>query len=96
MLFTSRPDRVCDVVVNPGLSTSDHHLVKFRLRRSPGKLPHRFRENFQYHKADANHFHNQLNLVPWDLINYADIDGAWEMISDLFIGGFIQYVHAAR
>ncbi|XP_038054614.1 uncharacterized protein LOC119726832 [Patiria miniata] len=85
LICTSRPDRVCNVSIEPGLSSSDHHMVSFRIRGSPGKLPDQVRETFQYHKADLNHFHNLLSAVPWNLIDYSDLDDAWENFSDYFL-----------
>ena len=82
LILTSRPDRVCDVRIEPGLGSSDHHLVSFRIRGSPGKLPNQVREMFQYHKADLNHFQNLLSAVPWNLIDYTDLDDAWENFSN--------------
>lgn len=83
--FTSRPDRVCDVKVEPGLSTSDHNLVSFRIRGSPGKLPRCVREIFQYHKTDLVHFQTLLAAVPWGVIDYNDINDAWDTFSDFFL-----------
>ena len=85
LIFTSRPDRVCDVKVEPGLSTSDHYLVSFRIRGSPGKLPRRVREIFQYHKTDLVHFQTLLAAVPWRVIDYNDINDAWDTFSDFFL-----------
>ena len=42
LIFTSRPDSLRDVCIEAGIVNSDHHMVIFKIRGSPGKLPKQF------------------------------------------------------
>ena len=84
LIFTSRPDRLRDVCIEAGIGNSDHNMVTFKIRGSPGKLPKLHRELYQYHNTDIDHFHNLISMTSWDLIDYSDIDKAWSEFTDLF------------